>query len=336
MSISHLHQAREALNSALGEIDFPDSEGREALKREIVLRPPKKRSWGDLSTNAAILLKSNKIINFDEALERVLSGFKSLEGIADVRYEGNGYINLRYQVDYWLNQVPLILEEGVNYGLMGLAAEKCVISVPTDVIDLMSCRQQSNAVTLERLAALIGAGTERNILPLREASGFSLASAIGKCTEAKVRFALIANSPDFIDAFSPILAIDKSYDNPVFAIPYACMMLDKIMVKTEIQNGVDMSVLKLPIEVELARVISGWPLAVERTLKKRDGFYLVSFLHELSLLFFRHFDRVHPISSNYLTEAPEQPARLALLSALGALLNGGAILLGVDTVKEYA
>jgi arginyl-tRNA synthetase len=175
---------------------------------------------------------------------------------------------------------------------------------------------------------------------MREATGFPHATAIAKCTEAKARFAVLANPPGFIDAFSPILAIDKSYDNPVFAIPYARLMLERLgataeAAQTGLSDGVDMSVLKLPEEVALARCLSDWPLALERAMRKRDAFYLASFLQALSLLFFQLKERVHPISSNYLTTEMERPARFCLLGALDRILIGGRDLLGVDAVKEY-
>ncbi len=339
MSISYLTHAREALQSALNAVDFPAPTEKSALMREVTLRPPKEKYYGDLSTNAFIILKSIKNIDFEKASKELLLAFEKLDGVADVRLEENGYINITYSIKYWLNSVLLVLAEGQEFGTVGMVAEKCIIPAPTKVVDLLSYRQQANTEALERIATLIGADMTYERLPEREAAGFPHASAIAKCTEAKTRFAVLANPPGFLDAFSPNLAIDRHYDNPVFAIPYARLILHRMGATAEeakagVSDGVDMSVLRLPEEVALARRLSDWPLALERSLRKGDAFYLASFLQELSLLFFKLIERVHPISSNYLTAEAERPARVCLLGALDEILLGGVTLLGGDAVKE--
>ncbi|MCF8468634.1 MAG: hypothetical protein K9G33_14635, partial [Sneathiella sp.] len=82
--------------------------------------------------------------------------------------------------------------------------------------------------------------------------------------------------------------------------------------------------------------LSGWPVAVDRASRKADVFYLVSFLEEVSLLFFRAFETVRPLSSDYLIEPGKGQARLVLLEAVEQILSGGLKVLGLTNVKEYA
>ena len=336
MSMSYITQARAALNAVLDTVEFPDA----ALRRQITLRPPKEKSYGDLSSNSFILLKSIENIDFNLLSQKLRDAFEKLDGIADVRLEDNGYLNLKYNIIYWLNNIIPVFEEGPEFGIRGMASKKYTFPAPEEVVDLASYRQQVNFEALSRIATTVGAYVERETRPAREAEGFPHTTAIAKCTEAKARFAVLANPPGFIDAFSPILAIDRRYDNPVFAIPYARLMLQRLgataeAAETGVSDGVDMSVLVLPEEVMLARQLNDWPLALEQALGKRDAFYLASFLQELSLLFFRLVERVHPISSNYLMAEAEGSARHCLLGALDRILSGGVGLLGVDTVREY-
>ncbi|MDF2367285.1 DALR anticodon-binding domain-containing protein [Sneathiella sp.] len=340
MSISYITEAREALHSTFDAVEFADQAEKAAILREVTLRPPKEKSYGDLSTNTCIILKSKKNIDFKSISEKLVTAFSEMAEVSDVRLEDNGYINIKYSVKHWLNNILLVLSDGLEFGLERIAAKNCVFPAPAEVVDLASFREQANFEALDRIAVLTGAEVVREPLPVREAAGFPHKTAIAKCTEAKTRFAVIANPPGFIDAFSPILAIDRHYDNPVFAIPYARLMLQRLgataeAAETGMSDGVDMSVLKLPEEVALARLLSDWPLALERSMRKRDAFYLASFLQALSLLFFKLNKRVHPVSSNYLTAEAERPARLCLLGALDVILIGGVRLLGVDAVKEY-
>src|SRR5690606_34710012 len=122
-------------------------------------------------------------------------------------------------------------------------------------------------------------------------------------------------------------------------LPYARMMLRRLNAGREagltaMAEGADLSCLRLPGEIALARRLADWPIAVEEALRKADGFYLASFLHDLSLLFFHQFNEWRPVSSDYLREAAA-PARVALLAAVDTILDGGMAILGVDRVKEY-
>lgn len=336
MSKSYITQARAAQNAVLDTVEFPNA----AMRQQITVRPPKEIPYGDLSSNSCIILKSKENIDFNIFSKKLREAFEELDGIAEVRLEDNGYLNIKYNVNYWLNSIIPVFKEGPEFGVEGITAGKYIFPAPAEIVDLASYRQQVNFDALSRIAAVLGTHVEREILPAREAEGFPHTTAMAKCTEVKARFAVLANPPGFLDAFSPILAIDKSYDNPVFAIPYARLLLERLgataeEAKAEVNDGVEMSVLELPEERALARYLNDWPLALEQALRKGDAFYLASFLQELSLLFFRLVERVHPISSNYLTTEAERPARLCLLGALDRILISGVRLLGVDAVKEY-
>ena len=341
MSASYLFQARKALDTALKEIAFPDAAARARVEKDVFLRPPKQESFGDLSTNIAIILKSIESMSFEDVSPPFLAAFRTLEGIAEVRLAETAYINLIYASTYWQSNLPVICREREYFGLEGEEGAAVTLAEPAAINDLASARKQANAEALGTLAELCGRATNKETLPARAPEGFPLAAAIAKCTAIKTRFALLANPPGFMDAFSPILAIDRAYNNPVFAIPYALSQVKKLRARAGTGDvkegaGVEMSVLNLPIELKLAKALSGWPVAVTRALGKADVFYLVSFLEEVSLLFFRAFDALRPLSSDYLSEPGKGSARLVLLAAVEQILSGGLTVLGVTNVKEYA
>ncbi|MCF8469085.1 MAG: hypothetical protein K9G33_16945, partial [Sneathiella sp.] len=263
MSVSYLFQARKAFDAALREIAFPDAAARARVEKDIVLRPPKQESFGDLSTNIAILLKSKENASFEEVSAPFLAAFRALEGIAEVRLTDTGYINLIYAPAYWQLNLPVICREREHFGLEGAEGPTVTVVEPAAVNDLASARLQANAEALGTLAEICGRATNKETLPARAPEGFPLAAAIAKCTAIKTRFALLGNPPGFIDAFSPILAIDRAYNNPVFSIPYALSQVRKLRAKAGMGDaiedaGVEMSVLNLPIELKLAKALSGW------------------------------------------------------------------------------
>ncbi|WP_334128959.1 DALR anticodon-binding domain-containing protein [Sneathiella sp.] len=333
--------ARRALLNALPATAFADDAAWQRFMNDLRLRPPQRSAYGDLTTNAAILLTA--MLPGAEAERHIgalIKAFGALPGVKDVARQPSGYLNLYYESSYWTGEIPEILTAGAAYGLGDLTLTAAIAPAPEEAADLAALRRQVNAAALFRLADLAGvAVTRARPAPLTAESGYPAAAALSKCGEGRVKFALLANPPAFTGAFSPILATDRSYNNPVFALPYARMLLRRLAAGREagikaIEEGADLSRLRLPGEISLARRLADWPLAVEETLRKADGYYLASFLHDLSLLFFRQFETLRPVSSDYLQGAAGE-ARIALFAAVETILDGGMTVLGVDMVKEY-
>ncbi|USG59891.1 DALR anticodon-binding domain-containing protein [Sneathiella marina] len=336
MSLSYLFHARKALFQAINELEDLDNLQKQQIYREVSLKPPKNTGWGDLCTNIIILLKSKEYIIDFNAEDRFIKAFSELPGLDTAVLAESGYINLKYGNAIWQNGVTEILEKDEKYGL-DPDNQEISIEFPNIVNDLTSARLHVNAKSLRSVAGLTGWSFDERAEVEREPFGFPLETAIARCGKSQTDFALIANPPAFIDAFSPILAIDKTYDNPVFCIPYARRFLMKLLDRAKAieETAADMSVLSLPIEVKLAKLLCGWPMAVEKTWRKRDVFYLIAFLQDVSLLFFRLVEERRPISSEYLRTEPAVLARLLLLSATKKILDQGLDILDLQSTEEF-
>ncbi len=341
MPLNSLEYARKALNSAVQDLEFADEAAESDFEKSLFLRPPKEHRWGDLCTNAAILLKKEKNISFEEAAEPVLAALRKLDYVQSVTVSSTGYINLSYIPAYWQENLPRLCQEMPDFGFNKVAnkSREILIEVPDRVQDLVEARQQANSEVLERLAGLAGWRIRRAPWPPHEAETLAVEPVIAKCGKSNTRFALIANPPAFTQAFSLNLAIDKSYDNPVFCIPYARQMAQKLTAGVEAGEGEgqapDLSVLEGTVELKLTKLLCHWPLAVEQSLKKQDVFYLTSFLHDISLLFFQLVEAVRPISSDYLHEHGKRTARLYLLKSVDTVLTGALDILGISAKKEF-
>jgi len=339
MPLSYLSHARTALFQAIDGLESLDPLQKQQINRDVFLRPPKNPGWGDLCTNIVILLKSKEYISDYDEEGRLIAAFKQIPDLESVVLANSGYINLKYRDANWQNSLPHILEKGEIFGLDMEFSDNTTISLgfPNKVNDLISARQQANAEGLRALAALTEWPFDERKDAIREPAGFPLETAYAKCSRSQTHFALIANSPAFTEEFSPILAIDKTYDNPVFCIPYARTFLSKLLdrAKPVEETAADMSVLSLPVEVKLAKLLCRWPLAVEKSWRKSDVFYLIAFLQDVSLLFFRLVEERRPISSEYLLAEPTMQARLLLLSATKKILDQGSDILGLQSTEEF-
>ena len=94
------------LNKILFEIDILISENNWKLKNKlflnkIVLEQPKNISFGDMSTNAAMILGSEFKINPIRIAELLTPKIKSIEGISDVTFIKPGFINIVYEINVW-------------------------------------------------------------------------------------------------------------------------------------------------------------------------------------------------------------------------------------------
>lgn len=339
MPLSYLYHARTTLFQVINGLERLDNQHKQQIFRDVFLRPPKNTDWGDLCTNLAILLKSKEYITDFGVEDRLMSAFSELAYLESVVLAESGYINLKYTDRNWQSSLSGILENGEKFGLDSEYPEipRISIKLPNEINDLASARQQVNAEGLQNLANFTGWFFEKKAGPEREPAGFPLGAAYAKCGKSQTHFALIANPPAFIEAFSPILAIDKTYGNAVFCIPYARFFMAKLLNSTNIIEATtaDLSVLNLPVEVKLAKLLCEWPLAVEKTWRNKDVFYLIAFLQDVSLLFFRLVEERRPISSEYLTSEPTFQARLLLLSATKKILDQGSDILGLQTTEEF-
>ncbi|MCR9212520.1 MAG: DALR anticodon-binding domain-containing protein [Proteobacteria bacterium] len=341
MSLNYLEYAKKALNSAVQGLEFRDEAARADFEESLFLRPPKEQSWGDLCTNAPILLKKEKNISFEEAAKPILQAFQKLDQMQSVTVSSNGYLNLRYAPSYWQESLPRLCHEMSNFGFEKVSAQKrdVLIEVPDKVQDLVEARRQANGEILEQLAVIAGWQFRKEPGPPHEAETMALEPVVAKCGKYNTRFALIANPPAFTKAFSLNLAIDKSYDNPVFCIPYARQMTRKLTAGVDAGEGEgqapDLSVLEGTVELKLTKLLCHWPLAVERSLEKQDVFYLTSFLQDISLLFFQLVEAVRPVSSDYLHEHGKSAARLYLLKSVDTVLTGALDILGIPAKKEF-
>lgn len=347
MSEYYLHPIRRALDLTA------DSEAKKLnldphdIQKNLTLRSPKNESWGDVCTNVLLLLCAEDTALRESASASFLSCFNALEDVQSATLSGTGYINIKIRPDYWVEQLPDIMKDGVLYGVGGNGLTSTMtLHRPNHSDDLLSARQLWNVDALEKLAVFSGEEVIFERWLSDDPKGFSTKIAVAKCTFQRLRLALLSNGKDFAVNFSPLQAVDMAYNNPAFCIPFAHSRIKALLEKSAPETGVnpesDLELvealddldLSLPSEQKIAKFLCHWPLTVKKTLKEKDVVYLTTFLHDLSLLFFELGESVRPQSSDYLIESNTKVARQVLLQTIDRLICSGLDVLGVDIVEE--
>jgi len=347
MSENYIQSIRHVLEALLDtQIDL-DNLDASVVGKGLTLRPPKNENWGDVCTNILLLLCAEDTVKREALAPTFLNGFLKLPHVASATLSGAGYINIKIKPDYWVTQLSDILRLGAEYGLPGSGSESTIVLCkPAHTDDLLSARQLWNAEVLEHLAKLTNTEVTFDLWQSDGAKGFATSVAIAKCTYSQMRLALLSNGEDFAINFSPVQAIDMAYSNPAFCIPFAhsriTALLDKVRDEALANKDEDLELvevsdnlnLSLPIEQKIAKFLCHWPIIVNKALQERDVVYLTTFLHELSLLFFKLVADVRPQSTEYLTEKNTNIVRQVLLQAIDKLICGGLDVLGIDGVEE--
>ncbi|MEH6405001.1 MAG: DALR anticodon-binding domain-containing protein [Sneathiella sp.] len=347
MSENYIQSIKNVLETLIdGKADALGLE-RVTVKDALTLRPPRNENWGDLCTNILLVLCAEDSGKREALAPAFLGGLKEIPTVSSATLSGAGYINIKIRPDYWAEQLPDILNKGIEYGLgAGAPGADIIVTRPEHAEDLLSARQLWNGEVLEKLARLSNADVTFEPWHADDAKGFATSVAAAKCTYSRLRLALLSNGSDFAKNFSPVLAVDRAYSNPVFCIPFAhariTALMDTIRKDVIAKKNTDLELvevlgelnLSVPIEQKIAKFLCHWPMTVTKTLNEGDAVYLATYLHDLSLLFFQLVKDVRPQSTEYLTEKNTNVARQVLLQTIDKLICGGLDLLGIDRVEE--
>lgn len=347
MSQHYWTEIRQTIDVALKEAFCDDGTEPSELMKQYKLRPPKEPAWGDLCCNILMMLRERGNDEAEGFKTQLLGQLNALDWIKNASVAENGYLNLWLDDIRFHDELLNIIEDGVAYGLKGIAnrTEALKIEMPSETADLLSLRQSLNADCLLKLAEYMGVDADKVPWAEPERKGFSTSGALAKCGETNLKLSLLSNASDFAVQFSPVLAVDRCYDNPAFCIPYAEARLKSLMSqKVEEVGDEAVELLALPdisgvlddsSEKKLLAKLLEWPIVVRKTLREGDMVNLMAFLHRVSLLFFDLVEKKQVQSSSYLEDENTKYARHLLLSATGSLLSGGLDLLGVERLEEF-
>src|SRR5690606_9714553 len=150
--------------------------------------------------------------------------------------------------------------------------------------------------------------------------------------------------------FDFALVKEQSRDNPVFYVQYAHARAHSVFRNAERDlpdldtspaalRSADVSMISRPEEIELVRMIGGWPRQVAAAARAHEPHRLAFYLHDLAALLHAFWAKGKDDPSLRFVNQDEPTltlARLAIVDGVRQVLANGLDLLGVSAPQELS
>ena len=142
--MSFYNTLKKDINAILNRDILKKVYKREVLNLFQVSEPPKDK-FGDVSTNAALVLSKFLKISPNNFADLLIKELKKIKYIEDAKVEGPGFINLSLKKDFWLSELKEVLLKNDKYGESNIGkSEKVIIEFvsanPTGPLHIGHCR----------------------------------------------------------------------------------------------------------------------------------------------------------------------------------------------------
>jgi arginyl-tRNA synthetase len=163
-----------------------------------------------------------------------------------------------------------------------------------------------------------------------------------------VRFMMLFRKSDAPLDFDFKTVTEQSKDNPVFYVQYAHARTASVRRQAQTETpaisleatdlaGANLALLEDEGERGLVRAMVDWPRVLESAARNREPHRVAFYLHELASAFHAHWNRGKELPQLRFIKVDDparSQARLALVTALGMVVQSGLDILGVDAPEE--
>ena len=158
-----------------------------------------------------------------------------------------------------------------------------------------------------------------------------------------VRFTMLTRKNDAPFDFDLVKATEQSRDNPVWYVQYGHARTRSVMRQATAAGIAVEGLATAPLdrladagEVALIRLIAQWPRQVEAAAVAHEPHRIGFYLYELAAAFHAHWNRGKEDNVRFVVEgdAALTRARLALVQAIGFVIESGLKVFGVTPVEE--
>lgn len=125
--------------------------------QRVTVESPKDTSFGDLATNAAMVLAGTAGKKPRELAELIVAELEKLPEVTNADIAGPGFINFSLNANIWRQQIKVILDQGLEYGTsnIGQGTKVNIEYVSANPTGPMHAGHGRNAVFGDAIAALL-------------------------------------------------------------------------------------------------------------------------------------------------------------------------------------
>jgi arginyl-tRNA synthetase len=161
-----------------------------------------------------------------------------------------------------------------------------------------------------------------------------------------LRFIMLTRRNDQTLEFDLAKVTEQSKENPVFYVQYAHARCASVMrhaadsglpTAPDALSAADLDRLDQPEEIDLVRVLAGWPRLVEAAAEAHEPHRVAFYLHDLAAAFHALWNRGKDDATlRFLIDADPDltRARLAMVAATKTVVASGLKVMGVVPVEE--
>ncbi len=294
-----------------------------------VLEPPKGKKPDDWEPRPQILFKATE---FGDEVDRPL---KKSDGswtyfATDMAYHQDKFQRgFKTMIDVW----------GADHGgyVKRMKAAVEAVTGGEGVLDVKICQ-------MVRLSK----GGEPVRMSKRAGAFVTLRDLIGEVGRDVVRFMMLTRKNDSQMEFDLEKAMEQSRDNPVFYVHYAHARCRSVMrnaaeefggekITPDALAGADLGLLSDPSELDVIKVMAGWPRMVENAAEAHEPHRIAYYLNDLATQFHVLWNKGNDDAKLRFIVADNEPmtmARLALVQGVAAVIASGLQVFGVTPVEE--
>lgn len=191
-------------------------------------------------------------------------------------------------------------------------------------------------------------GGEPMRMSKRAGNFVTLRDLVDEAGKDVVRFMMLTRKNDSQMEFDLDKALEQTRDNPVFYVQYAHARCRSVLrnaleifeaaeISPEALAGADMSALTDTAEMDLIRVMAGWPRMIEGAAEAHEPHRVAYYLHELAEHFHALWNKGKDEARLRFIHEDDRAltlARLALVQGVALVIASGLDVFGVQPVEE--
>jgi arginyl-tRNA synthetase len=215
------------------------------------------------------------------------------------------------------------------------------------VVEALSDGKCKTDVKLCQLVKLLRNG-EPVKMSKRAGTFVTLKEVVEEVGKDVFRFIMLTRKNDASLDFDFAKVTEQSKDNPVFYVQYAHARCKSVLrmaredmgdavTLSEKPNSSQLSLLSSPSELELIRLLAGWPRLVEQAATAFEPHRVAFYLQEVAAAFHGYWNKGNEdVSLRFILKDDLQKtiARLALVRVVATVIASGLWVLGVEPVEE--